>query len=86
MRNKFVVLGALVRPLPTLWFRAGAETGGSVRHRRPPAAADLPLNLIKLPPGFAIDVYASGVPNAREMALGPKGTVFVGSRNKPAGD
>ena len=37
-------------------------------------------------PGFRIEVYATGVPNAREMALGSKGTVFVGSRNKPAGD
>jgi glucose/arabinose dehydrogenase len=46
------------------------------------AAADLPLNLIKMAPGFAIDVYASGVPNARQLALGSKGTVFVGSRSK----
>ena len=51
-----------------------------------PASADLPLNLIKLPPGFKIDAYASGVTNARELAIGPKGTVFVGSRNKPDGD
>src|SRR5262245_47703263 len=50
------------------------------------ASADLPLNLIKLPPGFKIEVYASGVTNARELAIGPKGTVFVGSRNKPDGD
>jgi glucose/arabinose dehydrogenase len=47
--------------------------------------ADLPLNLIKLPPGFTIDVYATGVPNAREMVLGSKGTLFVGTRNKPVG-
>jgi glucose/arabinose dehydrogenase len=38
------------------------------------------LDQIKLPPGFRISVYASGVPNAREMALGSKGTLFVGSR------
>lgn len=38
-----------------------------------------PLDRIKLPPGFAIDVYASGVQNARQMALGDKGTLFVGS-------
>src|SRR6476619_3111512 len=50
-----------------------------------PGSADLPLNLIKLPPGFKIEVYASGVTNARELAIGPKGTVFVGSRNKPDG-
>lgn len=46
------------------------------------AAAPLPLDLIKLPPGFTIAVYASGVPNARQLALGSKGTVFVGNRNK----
>jgi glucose/arabinose dehydrogenase len=51
----------------------------------PAPAADLPLNLIKMAPGFTIDIYASGVPNAREMVLGSKGTLFVGTRNKPAG-
>lgn len=40
------------------------------------------LKLIKLPPGFKIQIYASGVTNARQMALGTKGTVFVGSRGE----
>lgn len=44
-----------------------------------PRAADPQLSQIKLPPGFSIDVYASGVPAARQMALSPNGTVFVGS-------
>lgn len=46
------------------------------------AAEDLAdkLQLIELPPGFEIAIYASGVDNARQMALGDKGTVFVGSR------
>src|SRR3989442_1345545 len=39
---------------------------------------DLPLNKIKLPPGFTIELVAR-VPNAREMALGTRGTLFVGS-------
>jgi glucose/arabinose dehydrogenase len=39
---------------------------------------DLPLDLIRLPPGFRIEVIAR-VDNAREMALGAKGTLFVGS-------
>jgi glucose/arabinose dehydrogenase len=39
-----------------------------------------PLDQIKLPPGFVIQLYADGVPNARQMALGDKGTLFVGSR------
>ena len=38
------------------------------------------LKTLKLPPGFSIDVYASDVPNARELALGTNGTVFAGSR------
>jgi glucose/arabinose dehydrogenase len=40
----------------------------------------LPLHTIKLPPGFSIDVYASGVKNARSMALAPSGVLFVGTR------
>ena len=41
---------------------------------------DLPLEKIKLPPGFSIDLWAT-VPDARALALGDKGTVFVGSRS-----
>jgi glucose/arabinose dehydrogenase len=46
----------------------------------PQTPRKLPLEQIKLPPGFAIEIYADGVPNARQMALGDKGTLFVGSR------
>ncbi len=38
------------------------------------------LNAITLPPGFSIAIYAEDVPGARSMALGPKGTLFVGTR------
>ncbi len=37
------------------------------------------LDYIVLPPGFSIAEYAD-VPNARSMALGEKGTLFVGNR------
>lgn len=40
----------------------------------------LPLETIKLPPGFSISVYADDVPNARSMALSTSGTLFVGTR------
>lgn len=40
----------------------------------------LPLELIKLPPGFEISIYSAEVPNAREMALGNNGILFVGTR------
>lgn len=43
-------------------------------------AVDLPIEDIKLPPGFKIEVYASGVRNARSMALSPSGTLYVGTR------
>jgi glucose/arabinose dehydrogenase len=46
-----------------------------------PAAPDkLPTAKLKLPPGFNIEVYAAGMANARSLAVGDKGTVFVGSR------
>lgn len=41
---------------------------------------ELPLDKIKLPPGFSISVWAN-VPDARTMTLGDKGTVFVGSKS-----
>jgi glucose/arabinose dehydrogenase len=47
----------------------------------PPPPAAPSLEAITLPPGFRIDVYATGVPNARQLALGSDGTVFVGSRS-----
>jgi len=44
------------------------------------SADELHLDVLKLPAGFEIQLYAQ-VDNARQMALGDKGTVFVGSRN-----
>ena len=49
----------------------------------PPLAAapdKLPTAKLKVPPGFNIEVYAAGIANARSLAEGDKGTVFVGSR------
>lgn len=43
-------------------------------------SSQLPVDSLSLPPGFSIDVYASNIENARQMALGDGGTVFVGSR------
>ncbi len=44
------------------------------------SARGLQLNLIKLPPGFHISVYADHVPGARSLVMSPSGTLFVGSR------
>jgi glucose/arabinose dehydrogenase len=47
----------------------------------PATSLGLPLEQIKLPAGFEISVYASGVNNARSMTLSPSGTLFVGTRS-----
>jgi glucose/arabinose dehydrogenase len=48
---------------------------------RPGVILALPLEAIKLPPGFQIDIYATGVEDARSMVLGSNGTLFVGTRS-----
>lgn len=44
-------------------------------------AQKLPLERLRLPPGFSIEVYAE-VPEARSLALGPDGIVFVATRRE----
>jgi glucose/arabinose dehydrogenase len=45
-------------------------------------AQRLPLDSIKLPPGFEISVFAGDVPDARSLALGGNGLLFVGTRGR----
>ncbi len=45
------------------------------------SASALPLDKLKMPPGFSIDVWAE-VPNARGLTLGKNGTVFAGSSSE----
>ena len=40
------------------------------------------LSDIRLPEGFAIEVWSDSVPNARSLALGDNGTVFVATRRE----
>jgi glucose/arabinose dehydrogenase len=42
---------------------------------------ELPLEKIRLPEGFKIEVYADDIENARAMALAGDGTLFAGSRS-----
>lgn len=44
------------------------------------AADKLPVAKLKLPKGFNLEVYASGLTNARTLRQGDKGTVFVSTR------
>ncbi|MGH6778217.1 MAG: PQQ-dependent sugar dehydrogenase [Bradyrhizobium sp.] len=73
---------------PANWYmgdQTNAQKGEDVALTVGPATgisgAKLQANLkkIKLPPGFHISVYADHVLSARQMALGDKGTLFVGS-------
>ena len=48
-----------------------------------PAAADKVAGVVDkltISKGFKLEVYASGIANARSLRIGDKGTVFVGSR------
>jgi glucose/arabinose dehydrogenase len=71
---------------PPDWF-LGDETEGQ-KGLAPPSGPATPtpveelqtdLKKIKLPTGFRIEVWASGIPEARQMAWGANGTLFVGS-------
>jgi glucose/arabinose dehydrogenase len=45
----------------------------------------LPLEQLKAPKGFQVELYASGLRSPRSLALGDKGTIFIGTRNNPEG-
>lgn len=46
----------------------------------PTPADKIQLDKLKVPAGFKLELYASGVPNARTLRLGDKGTLFVSTR------
>jgi glucose/arabinose dehydrogenase len=43
-------------------------------------ASDIPIDRIKLPPGFKVEVWATGLPGGRAMARGDDGKIYVGTR------
>ncbi len=43
-------------------------------------ADKIPLDKIKVPQGFHVEIWAHGMPGARMMARGDKGTIFIGTR------
>jgi glucose/arabinose dehydrogenase len=70
-------LATLLLILVATLIGVGCVYSGYLSNMLPTAAAE--LDELTLPPGFRIAVYAADVPNARQMALGPPGVVFVGS-------
>lgn len=73
-----------VTPVPDRPDIPDAEIAKKLRPIRPPSAPipedKLPVSLLKLPKGFKVEVYASGIANARSLRVGDKGTLFVSTR------
>jgi glucose/arabinose dehydrogenase len=75
-------------PAPTIQSvladRPKAEAAQKLAPVAPPpiatAADKIPVDQLKAPKGFKIDVYATGMVNARSLREGDKGTIFVSSR------
>ena len=71
-------------PPPPTPNQPSSDAAGQLRGINPPpfpmAADKLPIPQLKLPKGFKVEVFVSGVPNARSLRLGDKGTVFVSNR------
>ncbi len=77
---------AATPPAPSWQQGRTAEQNASPLHPIAPIftgrpASELPVSTLKVPPGFKVEVYADGIPEARSLALGDKGTVFVSNRN-----
>ena len=56
------------------------EKKGPVIEEKVTKEVRLPLDRLKLPEGFKISMYAEGIEEARSMAMGDNGTLFVGNR------
>jgi len=71
-------------PAPVPGWAVGRPAGSTLAPHAPKLTvtplAEVPVGAIRVPAGFKVEVYAHGMPGARMMAEGPKGTVFVGSR------
>jgi glucose/arabinose dehydrogenase len=43
-------------------------------------ASEIPITKLNLPRGFAVEIWATGMPGARAMARGEQGTIYIGTR------
>ncbi len=60
--------------------KVGVEEKPLVQYDEP--KSEIPIERLRLPEGFKIEVYADSVDGARSMAMGDDGTLFVGTRNQ----
>jgi glucose/arabinose dehydrogenase len=89
LANSAAVLAQQTPPataVPPTWAQGRtAEQANSTLVPHPPGlialpAEDIPTAKLKAPPGFKVELWASGLPNARSMTVGSKGTLFIGTR------
>ncbi len=71
MRNSLIVFCTAL-----LTCTAACKNNTALEKTEDPRLAE-----IKLPPGFHISIFADSVDNARSLAMGDKGTLFVGNRS-----
>ena len=75
---------ALAQQAPVPGWAVGRPEGSTLAPHAPRLTvtplAEVPVGAIRLPPGFQAEVFAHGIPGARMMAEGPRGTIFAGSR------
>ena len=80
-------LKAILLAAALVGFTACNEKKQKAQEKEPMVTYDepeskLPIDRLKLPDGFKIEVYADSVDGARSMAMGDDGTLFVGTRNE----
>jgi glucose/arabinose dehydrogenase len=42
--------------------------------------SEIPIDNLKLPPDFSVEIWATGIPGGRAMARGDKGKIYIGTR------
>jgi glucose/arabinose dehydrogenase len=75
-RKRWIILSAAIVLLGLLGTAGYCRWTGQI----PAPLLEILVRRIHLPPGFKIELYATGVPDARSLTMGADGTVFVGSR------
>ncbi len=75
MKKNLIILAALI----SMAGCSSEKESEAISKEDKKEIASLPLDNLKLPEGYEIQIYAN-VPNARSMAISEKGTVYVGNR------
>ena len=94
--NKFLVAGLFLavsaqaqqnqQPPPAYLQGRPPEMADSKQAPHPPKMTEtppeeIPLDRIKVPSGFEVELWAHGLPGGRAMARGAKGKIYVGTRS-----